>query len=89
MHPQALTTELSSPFQSSLSEEELLKLISALPDGYRIVFNLFVMEGYTHDEIASMLNIETVTSRTQLAKARKLLQKQITLNQRIAIPHER
>jgi RNA polymerase sigma-70 factor (ECF subfamily) len=70
---------------SSLSESELIKMISALPDGYRIVFNMYVMEGYSHDEIASMLNIETVTSRSQLLKARRLLQKQILLHQKIAI----
>lgn len=46
-------------------------MISRLPDGYRIVFNLYAVEGYNHDEIAAMLNIESVTSRTQLAKARK------------------
>lgn len=70
---------------SSLSENELIKMISALPDGYRIVFNLYAMEGYSHEEIATMLNIETVTSRSQLLKARRLLQKQILLHQKIAI----
>jgi len=40
-----------------LSEEELLQLISRLPEGYRIVFNLYVMEGYDHNEIAAMLGI--------------------------------
>jgi len=70
---------------SSLSEDELIKLISGLPDGYRIVFNLYVMEGYSHDEIGEMLGIQAATSRSQLVKARKLLQKQILLNQKIAI----
>jgi RNA polymerase sigma-70 factor (ECF subfamily) len=70
---------------SSLSEDELIKMISSLPDGYRIVFNLYVMEGYSHDEIAEMLGIQAATSRSQLVKARKLLQKQILLNQKIAI----
>ena len=70
---------------SNLSETELLKLISSLPDGYRMVFNLYVMEGFPHFEIAEMLGIEVATSRSQLAKARKLLQKQILLNQKIAI----
>lgn len=62
---------------ASLSAEELLKLISGLPDGYRIVFNLYVLEGYDHNEIASMLDINAATSRSQLAKARKVLQTQI------------
>jgi len=44
-----------------------------------------VMEGFSHDEIAAMLGIQAATSRSQLVKARKLLQKQILLNQKIAI----
>lgn len=60
-----------------LSAEEVLKLISALPPGYRIVFNLYVLEGYDHGEIAELLGINVVTSRSQLLRARKLLQTQI------------
>lgn len=70
---------------SVLSEKELIRLISNLPNGYRIVFNLNVIEGYTHDEIAAMLGIEPATSRSQLIKARRLLQKQILLYQKIAL----
>ena len=62
-----------------LSEKDLLKLINELPDGYRLVFNLYVIEGYKHEEIANMLNINPGTSRSQLAKARTMLQKQILL----------
>jgi len=62
---------------SVLSEKELLKLISELPDGYRMVFNLYVIEGYDHEEIASMLKISAGTSRSQLVKARKQLQTRI------------
>ena len=61
----------------NLSAEELLRLIRNLPDGYRIVFNLYVHEGYDHNEIASMLNISAGTSRSQLLKARKYLKTQI------------
>ena len=68
---------------SALSEKELIEMIKRLPEGYRIVFNLYVIEGYSHDEIAAMLNIESVTSRSQLAKARKMLQKQILLQQKM------
>jgi RNA polymerase sigma-70 factor (ECF subfamily) len=60
-----------------LNEEELLILIRELPEGYRTVFNLHVIDGYTHDEISVMLGIATVTSRSQLAKARKQLQQKI------------
>jgi RNA polymerase sigma factor (sigma-70 family) len=66
---------------SALSEKELMEMIRRLPEGYRIVFNLYVIEGYNHDEISAMLNIESVTSRSQLAKARRMLQKQILLEQ--------
>lgn len=59
---------------SKISEDEIHKLIRQLPDGYRTVFNLHVIEGYTHEEIAVLLKIQATTSRTQLLKARKLLQ---------------
>jgi len=62
-----------------MSADELLKLISRLPEGYRIVFNLYVLEGYDHNEIAAMLNINPGTSRSQLVKARRLLQQQINV----------
>lgn len=60
-----------------LSEADLLKLIHGLPEGYRIVFNLYVIEGYSHDEIASLLNIQESTSRSQLVKARRYLQNEL------------
>ena len=59
---------------SKLSEEEIHEMISQLPQGYRLVFNLYVVEGYSHEEIGNMLGIEASTSRTQLTKARRLLQ---------------
>tara|TARA_B100000508_G_C11451466_1_gene274323 strand:- start:182 stop:721 length:540 start_codon:yes stop_codon:yes gene_type:complete len=59
---------------SRMSEEELLKMIQSLPDGYRIVFNLYVIEGYSHKEIGKMLDISESTSRSQLAKSRKWMQ---------------
>jgi len=68
-----------------LSEDELLRLIKQLPNGYRIIFNLHVIEGYSHDEIGEMLNIKASTSRSQLVKARKMLQQQIINMQKIAV----
>jgi len=68
-----------------LGEEDLMKLINQLPDGYRLVFNLNVIEGYSHEEIAEMLNIQAGTSRSQLVKARKMLQQQILQLQKIAV----
>ncbi|MEO0043201.1 MAG: hypothetical protein RL329_2649 [Bacteroidota bacterium] len=58
-----------------LGEQELMRLIEQLPHGYRTVFNLFVIDGFNHAEIAQMLQIEEGTSRSQLAKARYMLQK--------------
>jgi RNA polymerase sigma-70 factor (ECF subfamily) len=70
---------------SHLTQKELLKLINNLPDGYRLVFNLFVIEGYPHEEIAEMLGIQPGTSRSQLVKARNMLQKQILQLQKVSV----
>jgi RNA polymerase sigma factor (sigma-70 family) len=70
---------------SNLSEAELLKLISHLPEGYRVVFNLYVLEGYSHEEIAGMLHIKAATSRSQLSKARNILKEQIKSLQTIPV----
>ncbi|MBB4080390.1 RNA polymerase sigma-70 factor (ECF subfamily) [Lewinella aquimaris] len=70
---------------ADLGEQELLELIRALPDGYRIVFNMYAIEGYSHKEIGEQLGIQEASSRSQLLKARKVLQQQIELRQRIAI----
>jgi len=61
----------------NLSAEELTKIIQNLPDGYRAVFNLFAVEGFTHKEIAERLNISEGTSKSQYFKARKMLQKKV------------
>jgi len=60
-----------------LSTQELLEVIRELPDGYRIVFNLNVMEGYTHKEIGEMLKISENTSKSQLSRAKQVLQKRL------------
>ena len=70
---------------ASLGEQDLLKMIAQLPDGYRLVFNLYAIEGYSHKEISEMLGIKESTSRSQLVKARKLLQSQLEKLQRIAV----
>jgi len=57
-----------------LNVDQLLKLIEQLPVGYRMVFNLYAIEGFSHKEIADTLQIDEGTSRSQLAKARKALQ---------------
>jgi RNA polymerase sigma factor (sigma-70 family) len=57
--------------------EELLQMIDELPTGYRTVFNLYGIEGYSHKEIAEMLEITESTSKSQLNRARAMLQKMI------------
>ena len=73
------------PAFNHLTEKDLLLLINNLPDGYRIIFNLYVIEGYQHDEIAAMLGIQAGTSRSQLVKARQLLQREIVHLQKVAV----
>ncbi len=60
-----------------LSEKEILSAISQLPDQYRLVFNLYILEGMSHHEIAQMLNIGVSTSRSNLARAKTLLKEKI------------
>jgi RNA polymerase sigma factor (sigma-70 family) len=59
---------------TSLNENDLLRIVNQLPDGYRTVFNLYAIEGYNHAEIADMLGISEGTSKSQLSRARLLLQ---------------
>lgn len=60
-----------------LSNQELLDLIAGIPEGYRVVFNLYVVEGYNHTEIAEMLGIAEGSSKSQLSKAKNYLRKLI------------
>lgn len=73
---------------SSLNEKDLTRMIASLPEGYRIIFNLSVIEGYSHEEIASLLNIQAVTSRSQLMKARRMLQQQLSTQKKMTLKHE-
>ena len=54
-----------------------MSLIADLPIGYRTVFNLYAIEGYSHKEVAEALNIQEATSKSQLSRARVLLQKEL------------
>lgn len=65
---------------SKISADEILQLIQKLPPSYRMVFNLFVIDGYTHREIAEMLEIGEGTSKSNLRDARKKLQSMIQQN---------
>ncbi len=62
---------------AKLSAQELMKIIYQLPRGYQMVFNLYEIEGYSHKEIAEMMNISVSTSKSQLSRAKVILKKQI------------
>jgi RNA polymerase sigma-70 factor (ECF subfamily) len=62
---------------SVLEAEDLMKLIEGLPTGYRVVFNLYAIDGYSHQEIGEQLGISENTSKSQLSRARVLLQKRL------------
>lgn len=70
---------------SQLSEKEMLTLIDELPTGYRLVFNMYAIEGFSHKEIGEVLQIKESTSRSQLVKARKWLQNKIQQHLKVAI----
>lgn len=59
---------------TAVNESDLMRLVNQLPDGYRTIFNLYAIEGYAHAEIAEMLSISEGTSKSQLSRARMILQ---------------
>lgn len=59
---------------TAVNENDLLRIVNQLPDGYRTIFNLYAIEGYSHAEIAEMLGISEGTSKSQLSRARMILQ---------------
>ncbi len=71
-----MKTDLPGQSQN-LGYKELMKIVMELPTGYRTVFNLYAIEGYSHKEIGEMLGISETTSRTQLSRARAILQNKI------------
>ena len=62
---------------SKIGHDDLLELVKTLPDGYRQVFNLSVIEGYSHREIGDMLGIKEVSSRSNLSRAKQILRKKL------------
>jgi RNA polymerase sigma factor (sigma-70 family) len=79
---QAIQTDGGWDIVSSMTEQEILRMVQALPVGYRTVFNLYAIEGYSHKEIAEQLNISEGTSKSQLARARQTLQENIQVMMR-------
>lgn len=76
---EAVDVPVDDHILDKISTEEIYRLIAELPDGYRTVFNLYAIEGYTHKEIAEQLQISEGTSKSQLNHARRLLQKKILI----------
>ncbi len=68
---------ITDGFYSELNTKDLLKLVADLPPAYKIVFNLYTIDGYSHKEIASKLNISVGTSKSNLSRARKILQTKV------------
>ena len=73
-----IKNEFTNNIETEIEVEEIQQLIDELPEGYKIVFIMYAIQGYKHQEIASLLDIAESTSKSQLFKARKLLQDKIT-----------
>jgi RNA polymerase sigma-70 factor (ECF subfamily) len=71
------SNDYSSAMENDLEVNDIQQLIDELPEGYKMVFIMYAIEGYKHHEIANMLNISEGTSKSQLFKARQLLQQKI------------
>lgn len=74
---------VSSGALERLNEQDLLGFVQKLSPGYRTVFNLYAIEGYSHKEVADMLGISEGTSKSQLARARYILQKAVMKHQEV------
>lgn len=68
---------------TALEAKDLLRMINELPSGYRTIFNLYAIEGYSHKEIGKLLGINENTSKSQLSRARMHLQKKLLATERI------
>jgi RNA polymerase sigma-70 factor (ECF subfamily) len=71
------TEDSFNNIESNFTVDAIQLLIDSLPDGYKMIFNLYAIEGYKHHEIASLLGINEGTSKSQLSHARKMLQQEI------------
>lgn len=72
-----LPSDTVNNIKSNLEVAHIQELIDSLPEGYRVIFNMYAIEGYKHQEIAEELGISVSTSKSQLFKARKLLQQKL------------
>jgi RNA polymerase sigma-70 factor (ECF subfamily) len=72
----------------NINAQDLLKIIQSIPEGYRVVFNLFAIEGYSHKEVADRLGVTESTSKSQYSRAKKMLRK-ILIDRNIVEESER
>jgi RNA polymerase sigma factor (sigma-70 family) len=72
--------ELNDFIVEKMMAEDLIKMVQAMPDGYKVVFNLFAIEGYSHGEIAETLGISENTSKSQYSRARAYLRERLEKN---------
>lgn len=82
----AIDVGANETFTTKMAADELYRLVLDLPAGYRTIFNLYVVEGFSHKEIAAMLGISEGASKSQLSKARESLRNTITRNANKQIP---
>jgi len=73
-------TTVDETVVSSLTAQTIMELVKSLPSGYRTIFNMYAVEGYSHKEIGEQLNISEATSRSQYARARQWLKEKIEQN---------
>ena len=82
----ATPRDLEASKKCDFTRDELERAIARLPEGYGVVFKLYVIDGYKHKEIAEMLDIEVNTSKSQLSRAKKYLQNQLCHMEKKAMP---
>ncbi len=70
---------------SNMAADELMSIINQLPQAYRTIFNLHAIEGFSHKEISEMVGVEESTSRSQLTRARGMLKKYLSKNEKIRL----
>ena len=78
-HEEKIDNESFNNIQSDINVDHIQQMIDALPEGYKVVFVMYVIEGFKHSEIAAMLKISEGTSKSQLFKAKKMLQDQLKI----------
>ncbi len=77
LHDVSISDKYASSGLERINEEDLLKVITELPLGFRMIFNLYAIEGYKHHEIAGMLNIDEGISKSQYSRAKMLIRSKL------------